>query len=81
VRLRFYSDPSIIIQSHPAEGIADVLRELRDAAVNRERSSRCVYGPTNQMRMSKQAHGFNPDADGQERFAGGASGERRLRNE
>jgi hypothetical protein len=53
---------TIIIQSQPAEGVADVLRDLRDAAVNHERPLRCVHDPTNQMRMTKQTHGFNPDA-------------------
>jgi hypothetical protein len=53
---------TIIIQSQPAEGLAEVLGELHDAAVNRERPLCCVHDPTNQMRMTKQTHGFNPDA-------------------
>lgn len=53
---------TIIIQSQPAEGVADVLRELHDAAVNHERPFPCVHDPTNQMRMTKQTHRFTLDA-------------------
>jgi hypothetical protein len=72
---------TIIIQSHPAKGVAEVLRELRDAAVNHERPLCCVHDPTNQMWMTKQTHGFNPDVCGHERRAVGARGERRLPDE
>jgi hypothetical protein len=40
---------TIIIQSHPAKGVADVLRELRDGAVNHERPlcARTAVAPAN----------------------------------
>ncbi len=52
---------SFIIHSQPTEGVADLLRELRNAAVNHERPLRCVHDPANEVRVTKQTHGFTPE--------------------
>ena len=55
---------TIIIHIHaqPTEGVPEVFRELHNAAVNHERSLRCVHDPANQVRVTKETHGFIPEA-------------------
>ena len=51
---------TIIIHIHaqPTEGVPEVFRELHNAAVNHERSLRCVHDPANEVRVTKETHGF-----------------------
>ena len=49
---------TIIIHAQPTEGVADVLWELHNAAMNHERSLRGVHDPANEVRMTKETHRF-----------------------
>jgi hypothetical protein len=52
----------IHIHAQPTEGVTDILRQLHNPAVNHERSLRCVHDPANEVRVTKETHGFTLEA-------------------